>query len=277
MKEVTLYIPCYNAEPFIRRCLDSVMAQTYPLKEILVIDDGCTDKTLEIVKEYPRVKVIAHPQNKGLGAGRNTALNSVQTDYIANLDADCVAQPDWLEKLMEAMSDETLAGVGGRLIESFQSTVPDHWRTIHMKQHWGNQPCRNPDWIWGHSAVFKTAALRKAGGYNEKFRTNYEDIDISRKLRAAGYDLGYQPLAVVQHLRRDTVKSVLRTRWRWTALGVHGPVTAGEIIKNQGRNIGRSVKYMAQDIRHGRFSLLGLDFALGFYSVYMDFRSLKCR
>jgi len=277
MKEVTLYIPCYNAESFIRRCLDSVMAQTYPLQEILVIDDGCTDKTLEIVKEYPKVKVIAHPQNKGLGAGRNTALNSVHTEYIANLDADCVAQPDWLEKLMESMADETLAGVGGRLIESFQSTVPDYWRTIHMKQHWGNQPCRNPDWIWGHSAVFMTAALKKAGGYDEKFRTNYEDIDISGKLRAAGYDLGYQPLAVVKHLRRDTAKSVLRTRWRWTALGVHGPVTPGELIKNQGRNIGRSVKYMAQDICHGRFALLGLDFALGFYSVYLDFRSLKCR
>ncbi len=277
MKEVTLYIPCYNAEAFIRKCLDSVMAQTYPIRELLIIDDGCTDKTLEIVKEYPQAKVIQHPGNLGLGAGRNTALKSAKTEFIANLDADCVAEPDWLEKLISEMTEETLAGVGGKLLESYQEALPDYWRSIHMKQHWGESILRNPDWIWGHSALFRVSALRKAGGYNEQYRTNYEDLDISRRLRETGFDLAYQPEAVVKHLRRDTSLSVLRTRWRWTALGVHGPITLVEILKNQGRNLGRVLKYAAQDLVHGRLSLLGLDFALGFYSVYADFRSLLCR
>ena len=135
----------------------------------------------------------------------------------------------------------------------------------------------NPNWIFGHSAVFRKSAWESVNGYQEKFKTNYEDLDFSRRLKEKGDTLIYEPKAKVTHLRTDTAISVLKTRWAWTALGVHGNITSLEVVKNLGRNFGRSFKYLSRDLTNGRFSLLGLDFALGFYSSYADLRSLSCR
>jgi len=273
-REVTIYVPCYNAAAHIDRCIKSLLAQTFPVKEILVINDGSTDDSMDRVRKYPQVRIIEHEGNKGLGVARNTALKNITTEFVANIDSDCVAEPDWLERLMDNMLEGKIAGVGSMLIESNRETVPDYWRVIHMKQHWGALPIRNPQWLYGHSAVFRRSALMAVGGYLDKYRTNYEDLDISRRLRAAGFDLVYEPKAKVYHLRKDTAYTVIRTRWRWTSLGVHGPITPWEIMKNQGRNLIRMTKYTLQDLIHFRFSLLGLDFALGFYSIYADMRSI---
>ena len=277
MHKVSLYIPCFNAEPFIASCLDSILAQTYPIAEILVINDGSTDRSMDIVQKYPQVTIIEHEGNRGLGIARNTALQNAQYDFLANIDSDCIAEPDWLEKLMAQFKEDKIAGVGGRLFETNKDTIPDYWRVIHMRQDWGDQRMINPPWLYGHSVVFRRSVLLEEGGYLEKFRTNYEDLNLSFRLLEKGYKLIYEPGAVVNHLRTDTSYSVIRTRWRWTALGVHGPVTCGEILKNQGRNIARMLKYAGQDIIKRRFALLGLDFALGFYSVYADIRSLICQ
>ena len=277
MTKVSLYIPCYNAAKHIEKCIKNIFVQTYPIDEILIIDDGSVDNTLEIISQFPNLRIVKHPQNRGLAAARNTALRELKTDFIANIDSDCVAEKDWLERLMQNMADEKIAGVGGKLIESNQSTTPDYWRVVHMKQHWGNEKVINPDWLFGHSAVFRKTALESVNGYLEKYRTNYEDLDLSHRLLKKGYTLIYEPQAIVHHLRTDSALSVLRTRWKWTALGVHGRTTGWEVIKNLGRNFGRSIKYMGQDIRNNRFSLLGLDFALGFYSTYADLRGLLCR
>jgi biofilm PGA synthesis N-glycosyltransferase PgaC len=277
MPDVSLYIPCYNASRYIEKCLESILNQSYPIQNILIVDDGSTDNTLDLIKKYPNLQIIQHPENRGLAAARNTALHALITTFIANIDSDCIAEKDWLENLMKDFTDEKIVGVGGKLFETNQSTVPDFWRVIHMKQHWGDEKIVNSDWLFGHSAVFRKSALESINGYQEKFRTNYEDLDLSRRLREKGYTVVYEPQAVVHHLRTDTAYSVLKTRWGWTALGVHAPVTGLEIVKNIGRNFGRSLKYMTQDVKNGRFSLLGLDFALGFYSSYADLRSWLCR
>ena len=277
MLEVSLYIPCYNASQYIEKCLESILQQNYPIKEILIVDDGSTDNTLEIIKKQSKLRIVQHNDNKGLGTARNTAFQNLQTEFIANIDADCVADKDWLVRLMENFTSEKIAGVGGKLVDINKSSIPDYWRLVHMKQDWGNEKITNPEWLFGHSAVFRKSAWVSVQGYQEKFRTNYEDLDFSRRLKEKGYTLLYEPNAIVNHLRKDTVSSVLKTRWAWTALGVHGNITSMEIIKNIGRNFGRSFKYFSQDLSHGRFSLLGLDFALGFYSSYADLRSVLCR
>src|SRR5215218_6489486 len=69
MPPVSLYIPCYNVERFIARCIEGALAQTHSVDEILIIDDGCKDDTLKIAAKYP-VRIIRHPVNKGLSAAR---------------------------------------------------------------------------------------------------------------------------------------------------------------------------------------------------------------
>ncbi|MDI6784349.1 MAG: glycosyltransferase family A protein [bacterium] len=290
---VSLYIPCYNAGKYLERCLKSVLVQTYPIQTILVVDDGSTDNTKNIVAQFPQVNLIQHPANRGLAAARNTAWQNLDSEYIANLDADCVAEPNWLAQLMKhftasdsdglrQMQPDTtkLAGVGGKLVESNQKGVANRWRVAHMLQHWGDERIQNPKWIYGSNSVYRRSALVAANGYKENYRTNYEDLDLSRRLYEQGYTLLYDPAAKVNHLRNDSIRSILYTRWRWTAVDLEPPITVWKLFRNIGRNIGRSFAYIYRDIKKSGISLLLIiDIALGIYSSYSDIRCYlnKCQ
>src|SRR5262249_51166246 len=96
MTRITAYVPAYNAAQFLAGCIESLLAQTLVPTEILVIDDGSSDNSVEIAQRYPRVRVIRHDRNRGLAAARNTAFRSAECELIASLDADCIAEPSWL-------------------------------------------------------------------------------------------------------------------------------------------------------------------------------------
>lgn len=97
-RTVSAVIPAYNREKTIRRCIDSILRQTYEVSEIIVVDDGSTDGTLEIlVNEYKeKVKVIKQP-HKGAQAARNAGICAAESEYIAFLDSD----DEWTEKRIE--------------------------------------------------------------------------------------------------------------------------------------------------------------------------------
>ena len=218
MDKVSLYIPCYNADKFIDEALRGVKLQTYPVDEIIVVDDGSTDDTVAKASRY-NVRIIRHGENKGLAAARNTAVTNAKNEFVASLDADCVPSADWLERLMKNCTGEKIAGVGGKLIERHASTLADRWRAVYMRQHWGNSWSDGPRFLFGSNNVFRKDALLKAGIYNVMYRSNFEDCDISLRLKEKGYRLIYEPRAVAEHLRTDTLRSVLDTHWRWTFLG----------------------------------------------------------
>ena len=87
---------------------------------------------------------------------------------MASIDADCVARPDWLETLMGCLEDERVAGAGGRLIETRCLSLPDRWRTSHMRQDWGEEFVANPPFLFGNNTLFRKAALEKAGQVTTK-------------------------------------------------------------------------------------------------------------
>jgi glycosyltransferase involved in cell wall biosynthesis len=98
MAVVTIIVPVYNVERYLRRCLDSVLAQTFIDWECVIVDDGSPDGCPAICDEYAardrRFRVIHKPRNEGLPAARMTGLSVVKTEYVMHLDSD-----DWLEKI----------------------------------------------------------------------------------------------------------------------------------------------------------------------------------
>ncbi len=98
---VTVIVPIYNQVKFMRRCIDSIIAQTYKRLEILLVDDGSTDGSDIVCEEYkardPRIKVIRQP-NGGLSSARNTGLASAKGEYITFVDSDDYLAPDFIEK-----------------------------------------------------------------------------------------------------------------------------------------------------------------------------------
>jgi len=112
-KSVSIIMPCYNSEKFIRNSIESVLSQTYSNWELLVSDDGSIDKTIEIIHEYmqqdTRIKLIlAEGNNTGAAATRNRALEKAQNDYIAFLDSDDLWHPQKLEKQLKFMVDKDI-------------------------------------------------------------------------------------------------------------------------------------------------------------------------
>ncbi len=102
--EVSIVIPCYNAEKYIRECIDSCMSQTYPPAKIICVNDGSSDQTLEVLlqiqKELETVQV-KNQENQGACAARNSGLIEVQTKYVQFLDADDLLHPSKLESDLE--------------------------------------------------------------------------------------------------------------------------------------------------------------------------------
>lgn len=110
MIKVSVLIPAYNVEPYIRECLDSVLGQTLKELEIICVDDASTDGTLSILREYeaadPRIQVYCHDRNLGQSCGRNLALSHASGEYVYMLDADDKIVPEALEELyMQCLAD----------------------------------------------------------------------------------------------------------------------------------------------------------------------------
>ena len=277
MHRVTVYIPAHNAAEFLERAIKGVLAQTHPAHEILVIDDGSGDATREIAARFPEATIIRHEQNRGLGAARNTAFAAARNEFVASLDADCIPEPDWLAELVKHLADEKVAGAGGRLIEGVQSCAADRWRRAHMPQEWGDALLRNPRFLFGSNNIFRKSAVREAGGYDERMRTNGEDVDLSQRLLAKGWGLVYEPVARVTHLRHDTIPSILDTYWRWWRFGVRAYSKGVRLRSVIGHAAFVHFRYtffelVRSDLRARRFDLLGLDLTALAYFPYRDLR-----
>lgn len=275
MKKISVYIPAYNAESTIEKCIKSILSQSYPVEKIIIIDDGSTDKTAEIVSEYP-VTLIKHSTNKGIAAARNTALNNVSTEFISSVDADCCPEKQWLEKLIKLISGRNISGAGGNLIEVHTKGLANTWRTIHMGQNWGNRPIYNPPFLYGNNCIYKTADIKKAGVYKDKYKTNYEDFDICKKLYKMNKNLIYTPHAKVYHYRKDNILSVTKTFWNWIFYEHNPPSTIQTLIgKIINTNLRMSISFFFRDLYKLNFRILPLDLYLGFYHSLLDYNYYK--
>lgn len=215
--DVTLYIPYFNSQDVIGECLAGILRQTVKPSRLILFDDASIPKaaSVEAVRDSG-AEIVRLESNIGLGASRAMVLEMCKTPLLASLDADVVAEPEWLETLLGALNAHPgAAGAAGRLDELRQDTLGDRWRAVHMKQHWGGKPLVNPRFLYGANNVFAAAALREAGPYSPELKTNYEDMSMSERLLAKGFTLLYEPAARCGHLRRDTDISILRGFWKW--------------------------------------------------------------
>ncbi len=275
MKKTSIYIPCFNAASTIACCLEAVLKQDYPVEEIVVVDDGSSDGTGQIAGRYP-VRLLRHQYNLGLACARNTAIKSIESEYIAALDADCIPESTWLSSLMRGFDNPNIAGAGGKLVEDNISSVFDLWRSVHMRQYW-DDPLRPPEFLFGSNTVFSKKALSLVGFYNEQLKNNYEDVDLSRRLSSLGYGLSYQPQAVCHHLKKDDLASLLNTYWRWHVRYYQekeyysAPESFAFKMKD---NVGLANRYLEEDLVCARVELIYLDFLLVFHHCLKDLELL---
>lgn len=127
--KVSVIVPVYNVEEYIRECIKSIQAQTYSNIEIIVINDGTKDKSIEIIKDLikmdSRIRVISQP-NQGLSAARNTGIENATGKYVAMIDSDDKIKPNFIEHLYtQAVKFD--ANIVRGSFRDFDGNIPDGW------------------------------------------------------------------------------------------------------------------------------------------------------
>ena len=116
MKKISVVIPVYNSAKWLPSCIESALNQTYSNLELIIVDDGSSDNSLEILRQYEqqdsRIKLICHENNLGVGAARNTGLQNVTGDYITFLDSDDEWKVEFCETLLHIIEENDIAVAG---------------------------------------------------------------------------------------------------------------------------------------------------------------------
>ncbi len=171
MQKVSVVIPTYNYGRFLGEAIESVLAQTFPVFEIIVVDDGSSDNTEEVVAKFgDKVKYIKQ-KNGGVGLARNTGVKNSSGEFIALLDADDVWLPQKIERQMQLLqSDEEIGLVTTGLRE-----FGEDGETIDKHQSGQNGWCAEKLLLYepvvigpGSSALIKREVFERIGGFDER-------------------------------------------------------------------------------------------------------------
>jgi glycosyltransferase involved in cell wall biosynthesis len=238
---VSVVVVTFNRNTSIKPCLDSLINQTYPkhLYEIIVVDDGSTDNTADIVKARG-VRVVSHENNKGISYARNTGLKSAKGEIIAYIDDDAVADSKWLEYLIQPFGDPTITASGGQTLAYKTEYITERFLAA---QGYGNPAplafgmSKNPLWrfwiylndmfrpiaivtkptevqaVFGLNCAFRTSTLISIGGFDERL-VFAEDSEISTRIREKGARIIFIPQAIIHHRHRENLAYLIRQTYR---------------------------------------------------------------
>jgi glycosyltransferase involved in cell wall biosynthesis len=175
---VSVIIPCYRQAQFLRTAIDSALMQTYPLIEIIVVNDGSDDDTEAVAKSYGAKVQYIHRQNGGLSAARNTGIAQARGTYFKFLDADDHIHPEQIAWHVEALGGRTdcISLTGVRL---YRDGVPEQYED-HAPAHQQLLPYLlrdNTDWIPPVGYLVPAALARSVNGFNESYPC-FEDWDF---------------------------------------------------------------------------------------------------
>ncbi|MCE5336503.1 MAG: glycosyltransferase [Desulfobacteraceae bacterium] len=185
---ITVITAVYNCEKYVRESIDSTLQQTFPDFELILIDDGSTDGTLEILERYRDERItLIHQSNMGLAKSLNKGLWTARGKYIVRLDADDISMPHRFERQYRFMEDHpecVISGASAMMIDAdgkylYTETMPTSWSDTRRYL-----PYESP---FFHSAViFRREPALACGGYYEKIKHHFEDLFLWNKLAAVG-------------------------------------------------------------------------------------------
>ncbi len=218
-EKVTVVIVNWNGEKFLERCLAALMAQTVKPHEIILLDNASSDGSVDIVRQFPSVQLIALDQNTGFARGNNLAIEtaSKESEWIALLNPDAFAEPRWLEALLlAAESNPAFHVFGSKLLNAANPTLLDgtgdayHMSGLVWRMgHGAPVPISSENALEVFSpcaaaALYRRSALRELGGFDEDYFCYVEDVDLGFRLRLAGYRCLYVPQSVAHHVGSGT-------------------------------------------------------------------------
>lgn len=206
---VSIIILSYNTRDLLRVCLDSVFSQTKQLKkEVIVVDNHSTDKTVEMVKkEFPEVTIVENKENTGFAKGCNIGVKHAKGEDILFLNSDTQLTEDGLQGMLSKLdSDEKIGVIGGKLINQTHRTsasfgtffsVPSIFLMIFGLDKFfiKHNPsiAKEVDWVSGGFMLLKKELFEKVNGFDERFFMYVEDVDLCFRIKKLGLKVLYVP------------------------------------------------------------------------------------
>jgi len=208
---VTIAVPAYQAEATIQKCIECLLSQDYPkeLLEILIVDNHSTDKTPEIIRQYP-VKYLLE-KKRGVCFARNRAIREARGELLAYTDSDCFAEKNWISGLVKGFEEKGVGGVGGHVEPYPSENIIERYiakREILTQEVMFREKENSPPFFITANVMYRTEILREIGGFDNFFRVAGEDADLCWRVAEAGYKLKLEPGAVVYHKHRSNLKTL---------------------------------------------------------------------
>ena len=246
---VSIIVTTYNSELTIDECLRSILELDYPkhLFEVIVIDGGSTDATIEHAKAFP-IKLIHSQLNPP--AAYNLVLKDVENELIGLVDSDAKVEKEWLRKLVKHLNDSEVAAASGT-VETWNNDrlVP---RAIGYELNYRYQQL--PDMIERVATMnllMKKKVINEIGGFDEKLPTQY-DTDIGARLAKKGYRIAFDPQAKCYHFHRPTLQKFFKQQYKygqntWKLYFKHPQLARGDNITDWWMNI-QPISYVVATI-----------------------------
>ena len=239
MFDSTIGILTWNSRVLLQQCLDSLESGLDGVSsEVWVVDNASDDGTVELLQaEYPNVRLIKNPLNRGVAPARNQIIKQAEGRYIVFLDVDTCVLPGSLKTLVEVMDQHSEVAIGGPKLLYGDGTLQLSCRPFplpmniviegtflrdyfpdsrfvkeYTMEEWDHSELREVDWMYGACLIIRRKVLDKLGLFDEGFFYLYEDIDLCFRAKRMGMKVLYIPQAEVIHYLERERKSIFHPR-----------------------------------------------------------------
>ena len=211
---VSIVSAVFNGEKTIAATLRGILEQDVPLLEVIVIDDGSTDNTPQIVQSFPGIKYFFQP-NQGPASARNKGAELASGEILLFTDSDCIPEPGWVRKIIPYFADPSVGVSAGSYGIANPGSILA--RSIHKEiiyRHTVLMPVY-PKVFGSYNFAIRKNLFRELGGFNTVYRSpSGEDNDLSYKVIQAGYKIYFARDSIVKHYHPTSLLKYLREQYR---------------------------------------------------------------
>jgi len=213
---VSAIIPFYNNEKFFKRNIESILNQTYPIKEIILVNDGSKQRDAQLAREYAKkykkIKLIEFKENKGQSFARNAGLKLSKSDIVFFVEGDAVFDKNYLKNIVEQLvknKDKKVAG-------SLGIRVPIDYNPKNIVQRMSKDvfellpKIRAPLNVW----VYWRKVLEEVGGFSEEITRVGEDVEMADRIKKLGYEMYWCEKSKFYHDEPKTLWQVIKSAYR---------------------------------------------------------------
>ena len=213
---VSVIIPSFNAQETIKECLESFLDQTYKNFEIIVVDDGSTDNTPEIVKRYP-VKLLKI-KHSGASHARNVGIKEARGKFIVFADSDGKYSKNYLKRIVHPLKDPSIGGSIG--FPRYNWVIKDNLLVKYQTFKWlvTNELVRAGKRSVRGAWAYRREVFDKIGMFDETMKIG-EDVDLANRAKIAGFKINVVHDAPWYHREPDTIIKIIRKGFRFGYVG----------------------------------------------------------